>query len=137
MDYFPSFYWPNFYWPLWYWPVEPAESVTIVSGYSKPLGNLTVSYIKPKVASKNIAFILDYGSSLADATLIQMHLYKPSGKISVFKAEMYNTRYAKYNTINTSDLDESGTNRIMIYVESQAFSGYCGTLEFEVLAANG
>jgi len=72
-------------------------------------------------------------TDISTQTTLKIQYIKPSGATGEWDANVYNTNYAKYTTVQ-GDIDEAGVWKFRIYVELPSWSGY-GTVDtIEVFA---
>lgn len=70
--------------------------------------------------------ILNTGINLADTTLLQFKVIKPSGDTEVYTATRVGSTSKMYHVFSSSELDEAGLWKIQSYVEFGSSDPYLG-----------
>lgn len=77
---------------------------------------------------------VDCGENISAATVMELKVEKPGGATITWTASLYGTDYLRY-TIQSGDLDESGTWKIQASVTLPSWSGLGETDKFIVYEA--
>lgn len=88
---------------------------------------------KVYVGDTGTEFILDCGSDITTATVLQIRAKKPSGAAVTWPAVIDGTQKVKYVAL-ANDIDEPGRWRLQAYVAMPSWSGHGQTLLVDVFS---
>jgi len=78
-----------------------------------------------------LTIILDAGQDITGATGITIEVQKPDGTTASWSAEVYDSQYVKYVTVE-DDLDQVGTYKLQIELTLSGWTGRGNTTSIRV-----
>jgi len=89
---------------------------------------------KVYVGDVGTEIVLDCGSDISDATVMEIEVSKPSGATETWTAALEGTNYLKY-VVQAGDLDEAGTWKLQASIVTPAWTGLGETAKLKVYEA--
>lgn len=75
--------------------------------------------------------LLDVISDISTATLVELHVKKPSGATEEWAAMVYNDHFVRHVVV-AGELDEAGVYKVQPWIEMPALKDHAQTFEMKV-----